>query len=122
MNRLIAAIPMTIALAVLALPGSLSAEPPAAQAAGSPADWSRRLADAHSELLEAREAESETQTAYVRARHKNHPRGQALADLRTAMEDAKTERAELEESFPELVDQARRAGVPFRVLAPYEED
>ena len=99
--------------------GEPDAQPPASASDG--ASWSERLAAAKQRLSEARERLAAANAVYARARHDRDARGEALKaikDERVAARDAfHAARTEL----PELVEQARRAGVLPSVLRPYED-
>jgi septal ring factor EnvC (AmiA/AmiB activator) len=81
--------------------------------------WAEQLAEAQAEIEASRERLEQAQAKYVRARHDDYPRGEALAELEKEVEEARQALAEAEERLPELVEEARRAGVLPEVLRPY---
>lgn len=88
---------------------------------GGEKSWDERLRDAHDRIGRARLRAAKAEAAYSRARHDGHPRGEALAGIKeewdAAAEELKTARA----VFPELLEEARRAGVERGVLRRYED-
>ncbi|MDX1648537.1 MAG: hypothetical protein R3263_01665 [Myxococcota bacterium] len=81
--------------------------------------WAKRLAEAQEEIEAARERLEDAEAAYARARHDDYPRGEAMAEIEQEMEEARAELEEAKERLPELVEEARRAGVLPEVLRPY---
>jgi chromosome segregation ATPase len=86
------------------------------------AAWEARLSEAQARLTTARERVATSERALTRARHRNYPRGEALDELVASAEEARKELAAAEEEFPELLEQARAAGVEPGVLRRFEVD
>jgi Spy/CpxP family protein refolding chaperone len=86
------------------------------------AAWQERLAEAQARITKARDGVANSERALTRARHRKYPRGEALDDLVAAAEQARTELAAAEAELPELVEQARAAGVEPGVLRRFEAD
>jgi septal ring factor EnvC (AmiA/AmiB activator) len=84
------------------------------------ADWSARLAKAHAKLEAARTQVVSAQAALDRARNRQYPTGAPLAKLEQDLADAKQTLATREAEWPQLLEEARRAGVLAEVLRPYE--
>jgi len=76
------------------------------------AAWQQRVRDARKAVVRADARERDAEAAYDRMRHRDHPRGKAaqavLAEREDARQDAEAARARLDE----VLEQARRAGVP----------
>lgn len=83
--------------------------------------WAERLAGASAELAAAREKVAELEAAYSEAEHEHYPRGEARGELESELAAAREARDRAEERLPELVEEARRAGVLPEVLRPYWE-
>jgi chromosome segregation ATPase len=115
---------------VLALGLALPFAPAAADGPAKPNEaselageaWEARLTEAEQRLASARERAATSESALSRARHRRHPRGEALDALVAAAADARRERAAAEAELPELLEQARRAGVAPGVLRRFEAD
>lgn len=84
------------------------------------ASWSARLAKAHAKLEAARAEVVSAQAALDRARNRQYPVGAPLAKLEETLADAKQTLATREAEWPQLLEDARRAGVLAEVLRPYE--
>lgn len=84
------------------------------------ADWVRRLDEGSQHLrdAQARADQAEAAVTVMLARH--YPAGEAKAKLLKEREDARADLARAQQEYPELLDEARRDGVPDNVLAPYE--
>jgi septal ring factor EnvC (AmiA/AmiB activator) len=82
--------------------------------------WAQRLAEAHGKLEAARTEVVSAQAALDRARNRQYPTGDALAKLEKDLADAKEKLATREAEWPQLLEQAREAGVLPAVLRPYE--
>ena len=116
-------------LIVLALvsAGAAQAEPPAPNADAQAveardAKWSARLAKAQKHRDEARLRVIETEAALSRARHRDYPRGAALEAIERDVEDARKALAAAEQELPELLEEARLAGVSPDVLLRFEDE
>jgi hypothetical protein len=94
----------------------------AAEVGLSAAAWEARLAEAHAALGGLRERAAASQRALSEARHRRHPRGEALSALEAAAAQARTALAAAEAEFPELLEQARREGVEPGVLRRFETE
>lgn len=86
------------------------------------AAWEARLDEAQARITTARERVATSERALTRARHRKYPRGEALDGLAEAAEQARTALADAEAELPELLDQARAAGVEPGVLRRFEAD
>lgn len=84
-------------------------------------DWVPRLAEALAARDDARTRVIAGEAALSSARHRHHPRGKALEKVEKDLDDARKDLAAAEERFPELVEQARQAGVSPTALRPFEE-
>ena len=84
-------------------------------------EWRQRLADEHAALVAARERVVDAQIALGAARQHHHPRGDLLGRLYADLEAARDDLAKLETSWPQRLEEARRAGVPPVVLRDYED-
>lgn len=112
-------------LVPLALPapvraGAADGAAGAAAASEQAQAWAKRLADAHAKLEAARAEVISAQAAVDRARNRHWPLGDPLAKLEQDLVDAKQKRDTLEADWPDLLEEARRSGVPAEVLRPYE--
>jgi hypothetical protein len=111
---------LAAALAALALasPATVRAEPRAPEPVPiQPSDddrdaWQQRVREAREAVVRAEARAREADVAYERMRHRDHPRGKGaqavLAERTAAHQDAEASRAGLDE----VLEQARRAGVP----------
>jgi hypothetical protein len=135
-RRLVARSLASLTFVALATPSAAApaAGPAAAPAAGpaaapakaapseAPVDdvpWEKRLSEAKQRIVDARVRVAKAEAAYSRARHDRHPRGEALDAIEQEWKDAQRDLREAEVALPELVEQARRAGVAPGVLGPY---
>ena len=101
--------------ALLAAPGAPTLEAPRAQTlrdAPERGPWQERVAEARELVLRARERRDAAETAVDRMRHSRHPRGEARKALFAEREAARLDVAEAERALEELLEEARRAGVP----------
>lgn len=85
------------------------------------AAWEARLAEAQAKLTTARERVATSERALTRARHRRYPRGEAFDDLVAAAADARKTLADAEAELPELLEQARSAGVEPGALRRFED-
>lgn len=108
-------------LVLLALASPLAAaEPDDAAAAERDARWASKLMDAQVRIDEARQHVVAAKAAVSEARHRRHPRGEALAKIEEERAKAEKELAEAEAELPELLDRARSEGVSQTVLLRFE--
>jgi hypothetical protein len=70
------------------------------------------VAEARADIDSARERRDAAETAVDRMRHSRHPRGAAREGLFSEREEARAGVVEAERALDELLEQARRAGVP----------
>jgi chromosome segregation ATPase len=97
------------------------------EGAGAPSEavaaaWEERLAEAQARITKARAQLETRERAVTRARHRKYPRGAALDDLAAAAEGARAELAAAQAELPELLEQARSAGVEPGLLRRFEAD
>jgi hypothetical protein len=102
--------------------GPLAAAPPgAAETQANDAAWTKRLNDAVVRRDRARLRLADAKAAVAEARHRRYPRGAALAELENEREKARAELAEAETALPELIEEARQAGVSPELLLRFED-
>jgi hypothetical protein len=111
----------------LFLAGAVQAEPPAPNAdfqnaEARDAKWSARLEKAQVHRDQARLRVIASEAALSRARHRDYPRGEALAEIESEVEAARKELAAAERELPELLEEARLAGVSPDVLLRFEDE
>ena len=82
-------------------------------------EWRVTLLQAQERVVEARAEVEVAQRAFRDARRRNR-RGDARGARLAELQEAQSELAEAEARLPELVEQARRAGVPHAVLREFE--
>ncbi len=82
--------------------------------------WAQRLDHSHDALSDAESRYARAQAAYMDWRQRKRPRGDAKAELLTELEAARVALERQQSRFPELLEQARRAGVPAGILRSYE--
>jgi hypothetical protein len=120
---------LVFGLAVAAAPAL--AQPPAAPAPddGAAADaseadaqsgWIKRLDDAAARITAAQKNLDKLEDAKGRGAARRYPRGDAKAKYLDGLEAARKELADAREALPELVEEARRAGIENGVLDRYE--
>ena len=117
-----------LSLLLLPLPSPAQESPPAAASPAQPAaraaeeidEWRQTLLEARERVDEAQVQVTVAQQAFRNARHRDR-RGGERAELRAAVGAAEQELAEAEAALPELLEQARRAGVPPGVLREFED-
>ena len=120
--------PLLALVLALAIEGPAGADPAAPDlGAVTPeelrdAGYRERLAQAERDVSTARERVTEAEVALRRARHRNYPRGEALVALQTALVEAREKRATAEAAVPELLEEARRAGVSPAVLHDFGDE
>jgi hypothetical protein len=102
-------------------PASMAA-PGAAEVADPAATWVKQLDAAKARLVAARRQVAELEAARSRAITRNYPRGEARARILSDLDKAQKELDSAQQAFPDLLEQARRAGVPAGVLQSYEDD
>ena len=74
--------------------------------------WQERVAERRADVERARERREAAETAVDRMRHRRRPRGDAREALFAEREAARAGVAEAELALEELLEEARRAGVP----------
>jgi hypothetical protein len=118
------------AIALSLGPGARAAEdePPRAAAEETPgeeaeewAGWLETLDESLQRIRVAQARIRELENAKGRGAHRQYPRGEAKATYLRELEQARKELAESLAQHPDLLEQARQAGVPAGVLADYEE-
>ena len=118
MSRAGLALALLAAVAAAADPAKPSDE---ATAQVVSAAWETRLTEAHAKLEQARTRAASSEQAVTRARHRRYPRGDAFDDLQAAAEADRKALTAAEAELPELLEQARQAGVESGVLRRFEE-
>ena len=101
--------------ALLAAPGAPTLEAPRAKTlpdAPEREPWQERVAEARELVVRAQERRDAAETAVDRMRHRRRPRGEARAALFAEREEARLGVADAERTLEELLEEARRAGVP----------
>lgn len=102
-------------------PASPAPEEPAATAEeDSEAAWVKRLDEAAARLAGAQRQVEQLEGAKGKGASRRYPRGDAKAKYLDDLEAAHTELADARAALPELVEEARRAGIPNGVLDRYE--
>jgi chromosome segregation ATPase len=117
-----------LSLLILPLPSTAQQNPPVAASPASPAGiadeeieaWREKLVEARERVEEAGEQLTAAQEAYRDAR-KRRRRGGERAELLDALKAAEQELADAEAALPELLEEARRDGVPPGVLSEFED-
>ncbi len=104
----------------LALGVLLASHPATAMDPDELARWEQTLSELQNDLVEARARVREATIAYQEARVRKYPRGERRAELIAQLEAAKKRLAEAELALPEMLEKARRAGVPPVVLSRFE--
>lgn len=84
-------------------------------------DWIQRLDDSARKLRELRRIEAKLSAEVERAKSRRYPRGEERQRLFDAWERARNDLAQAELAHPELLEQARQAGVPAGLLQDYED-
>ncbi len=105
-------------------PAFVKRQPPAEAPAAIQEDaenWPARLEAGAQELTAARAAVQDLEQQLRNARQRRYPRGAAREKLRQDLARAQAVLDEAERYFPELLDEARRDGVPAGTLYPYEQ-
>lgn len=120
------AIASSIALAVPAWAQSGSTDPAALAADESQeeqeiAAWTKRLAEARARIDAAERRVAELQGAKERGASRRYPRGTVKGKYLEDLKAARVERDEAQRAFPELLEEARRAGVPNGILSDFED-
>jgi hypothetical protein len=85
------------------------------------ASWVQQLDESARKLRELRRIESQLQAEIDKAISRRYPRGEEKQRLLDAHERAKADLAEAEQQHPDLLEQARQAGVPQGLLQDYED-
>lgn len=100
--------------------GTVGAEASAPDEGADWATWIRTLEDEAKKLRELEKTAAALDTEVSRARSRRYPRGAERERLFAAHERAHNDLADARRQLPELVEQARRAGVPQGMLQEYE--
>lgn len=85
------------------------------------ASWVKTLEEHARKLRELRKTADALQAEVDRAKSRRYPRGAERARLFDAHARAQRDLAEAEAQLPELLEQARQAGVPQGLLQDYED-
>jgi hypothetical protein len=83
--------------------------------------WIPTLEAGRDKLVAARARVVELEEAVGRSSHRRYPRGEKKAEWLAELAEAREALAEAEAEYPELLEEARRGGVPPGILADYEE-
>jgi len=119
------ALPGLALLAALASAAAVRAEEPlpAAQSEALLEEaWTARLSEATARRDAAAARLAADEQALTVARHRKYPRGDTLGSLEGNLARSRAEHAEAERAVPELLEQARRAGVSSALLRRFEGD
>jgi hypothetical protein len=87
-------------------------------------DWEPWLDNVKASIERIRDAQArvrELEARKSRGAGRRYPRGEEKAQYLAALAEARTELATAESEHPDIVEQARRGGVPAGILADYEE-
>jgi hypothetical protein len=106
-----------------ALGQTTSASSPTAAPVEDGADWSEwisTLAESQENVRSLRATVAKMEAEVSRMRSRRYPRGEERARLLTASERASSELEEAETRHPELLEEARQAGVPQGLLQDFE--
>lgn len=94
---------------------------PAAMDPGAQAQWEERLERAHSRLQGARARNAAAEHAYQDMKQRHRPRGTERDAIVSEVEAARIELGEAEKAWPEVLAEARRAGVPQDTLRRFQQ-
>lgn len=83
--------------------------------------WVQTIEEHAQKLRELRKTEGALQAEVDRAKARRYPRGEERERLFAAHARAQKDLAEAEAQLPELLEQARQAGVPQGLLEDYED-
>jgi septal ring factor EnvC (AmiA/AmiB activator) len=84
--------------------------------------WVDRIEVAAAHLEKTRAQLRANEESLARARHRRYPRGDTLEELETSVESGRAALEAAEAELPELIEQARRAGVPPGELRRFEPE
>ncbi|MEB2343108.1 MAG: hypothetical protein OZ948_00015 [Deltaproteobacteria bacterium] len=112
------AAPLAAAAQAASAAGAASAAPDASQ---DWASWIQTLDESAKKLRELRRIEGQLQDEVDKAISRRYPRGAEKERLLAALARAQADLAEAEQQHPELLEQARQAGVPQGLLQDYED-
>lgn len=98
--------------------GTARAAPDASQDWSS---WIKTLDESAKKLRELSRIEGQLQDEVDKAISRRYPRGAEKERLLAALERAQADLAEAQQQHPELLEQARQAGVPQGLLQDYED-
>jgi hypothetical protein len=126
-NALLGLLACTLTLAA-ATPAGAQAGGRAAAAGNAAADesedwasWIQTLDESAKKLRDLRRIEGQLQDEVDKAVSRRYPRGEEKQRLLAAHQRAQHDLAEAEQEHPELLEQARQAGVPQGLLQDYED-
>jgi cobalamin biosynthesis protein CobT len=113
---------LAVLAAIAAAGAAPAAEPvPAAQQEALLDEaWAARLSGAATRRDAALSRLRSDELALRVARHRKYPRGEALGAVERNVEASREQLGAAEQALPELLEEARRAGVSSAVLHPYE--
>jgi len=103
-----------------ATPPAPASKPAPREEAPQWADWEHRLDDGAQHLGAARARAAQAEAAVTNMITRHYPSGEAKAKLLKERDDARADLERATQEYPELLDEARRDGVPDSILAPYE--
>jgi hypothetical protein len=109
-----------LAAPAFAQSGAAVSDDPATNEETELAGWQTRLDEALARITSARQNIERLEGAKGRGAARRYPRGDAKEKYIEELEAAREELADAEEAMPELLEEARRAGVPNGVLDRYE--
>ncbi len=115
-----------VAVSILAAAEAAISQPAAVPADGAPTaeqhqEWLRALDEEVERLHASRAKAAELERKITEARRRRYPRGEALGALERELKEARDTQAQARATLPELVERARRGGVPPGVLRRYED-
>ena len=97
---------LAIALACLGAAAHAESDP------SDPAGWQQRLREARAVVARAQTRQTAAEAAYDRMRSRQYPRGEAKLAIEAERTAARDDAARAQQDLEELLEQARRAGVP----------
>lgn len=108
-----------LAAPALAQPGAVAPDAAAVASDDDPEGWVRRLDEAAARLATAQRRVAELEDAKGRSATRRYPRGEAKEKYLEQLAEAHSELADAKKALPDLLEDARRAGVPPGVLDRY---
>jgi hypothetical protein len=103
-----------------ALAGPVRAAEPQPPLEQPSAAWEARLEAASQRVIESRKALEDARAAYQDWHQRKIPRGKSRGEAVAALERAEQEAAAAEAALPEVLEEARRAGAEPGLLRRYE--